>query len=163
MVFPKNETMNVTPSHCGFPFLGSYFICLYEKNASYVISLQMSHFPADVFILSRPRSLRPGSLGASKPRVASAGIAKRNQFASNMQASRCLFQNFYALTQFPPHICPKRSFSLQWETHVRALSIRQIMLLDPLTGFRIIYLCHFPRSCRSVARSLRYVFAPCPL
>ena len=52
------------------------------------------------------------------------------EFASKVQAARCLFHDFYALTHFSHHMFSKKCFSLLWGAHfwkrLRALSVNKI-------------------------------------
>ena len=84
-----------------------------------------------------------------------------------MQASRCLFHNFYVLTHFSHHMFSKKCFSPRWEAQFWKTTSntfdQKSYFFDPQTALKradfVICAC----SCCSVARSVRYVFASCPL
>ena len=89
------------------------------------------------------------------------------EFASKLQASRCLFHNFHALTHFAHHIFWKMCFLPTRGAHFckTALSTfdQNYHFFDPQTASKTSLFVIFACSCRSVARSVRFLFAPCAL
>ena len=78
-----------------------------------------------------------------------------------------LFHTFYALTHFSNRIFSNQCFSLPWEAHfcktTPSTFDQKYHFFDPQTASKRAFFITFARSRRSVARSVRYVFAPCPL
>ena len=84
-----------------------------------------------------------------------------------MQASRCIFHDFYDLTHFSHNIFWKKCFSPSWEAHFWKTTSNTFdqtyHFFDPQTASKWADFVIIARSCCSVARSVRYVFASCPL
>ena len=84
-----------------------------------------------------------------------------------MQASRCIFHDFYDLTHFSHNIFWKKCFSPAWEAQFWKTASNtfdeKYHFFDPQTASKWADFVIIARSCCSVARSVRYVFASCPL
>ena len=84
-----------------------------------------------------------------------------------MQASRCIFHDFYNLTYFSHHIFWKKCFSLAWEAQFWKTTSNNFgpkyHFFDPQAASKWADFGVIACSCCSLARSVRYVFASCPL
>ena len=84
-----------------------------------------------------------------------------------MQASRCIFHDFYDLTHFSHDMFWKKCFSPAWEAQFWKTTSNtfdeKYNLFDPQTASTWADFVIIACSCCSVARSVRYVFASCPL